>query len=208
MESALQHQDTEHTLLVSISAQILDDLDTEEFRLLAKSAGADILEHIHVQRVKPDPKYFIGSGKAEEIAERVQALEIGLVIFDQALTPSQERNLSRVLNCRVIDRTRLILDIFAQRARTHEGKLQVELAQLDHLSSRLVGLGVSLDSQKGGIGLRGPGETQLETDRRLLRIRIGQLKDKLEKVRQTRIQGRAARQKAAIPTVSPSVGCG
>ena len=202
MESALQHQDTEHTLLVSISVQILDDLDTEEFRLLAKSAGADILEHIHVQRVKPDPKYFIGSGKAEEIAERVQALEIGLVIFDQALTPSQERNLSRVLNCRVIDRTRLILDIFAQRARTHEGKLQVELAQLDHLSSRLVGLGVSLDSQKGGIGLRGPGETQLETDRRLLRIRIGQLKDKLEKVRQTRIQGRAERQKAAIPTVS------
>ena len=202
MESALQHQDTEHTLLVSISVQILDDLDTEEFRLLAKSAGADILEHIHVQRVKPDPKYFIGSGKAEEIAERVQALEISLVIFDQALTPSQERNLSRVLNCRVIDRTRLILDIFAQRARTHEGKLQVELAQLDHLSSRLVGLGVSLDSQKGGIGLRGPGETQLETDRRLLRIRIGQLKDKLEKVRQTRIQGRAARQKAAIPTVS------
>ena len=202
MESALQHQDTEHTLLVSISVQILDDLDTEEFRLLAKSAGADILEHIHVQRVKPDPKYFIGSGKAEEIAERVQALEIGLVIFDQALTPSQERNLSRVLNCRVIDRTRLILDIFAQRARTHEGKLQVELAQLDHLSSRLVGLGVSLDSQKGGIGLRGPGETQLETDRRLLRIRIGQLKDKLEKVRQTRIQGRAARQKAAIPMVS------
>ncbi len=202
MESALQHQNPEHTLLVSVSVQILEDLDTEEFRLLAKSAGADIIEHLHVQRVKPDAKYFIGSGKAEEIAERVETLEIGLVIFDQTLTPSQERNLSRVLKCRVIDRTRLILDIFAQRARTHEGKLQVELAQLDHLSSRLVGLGVSLDSQKGGIGLRGPGETQLETDRRLLRIRIGQLKDKLEKVRQTRIQGRAARQKAAIPTVS------
>lgn len=202
MESALQHQNPEHTLLVSVSVQILEDLDTEEFRLLAKSAGADIIEHLHVQRVKPDAKYFIGSGKAEEIAERVETLEIGLVIFDQTLTPSQERNLSRVLKCRVIDRIRLILDIFAQRARTHEGKLQVELAQLDHLSSRLVGLGVSLDSQKGGIGLRGPGETQLETDRRLLRIRIGQLKDKLEKVRQTRIQGRAARQKAAIPTVS------
>ena len=202
MESALQHQNPEHTLLVSVSVQILEDLDTEEFRLLAKSAGANIIEHLHVQRVKPDAKYFIGSGKAEEIAERVETLEIGLVIFDQTLTPSQERNLSRVLKCRVIDRTRLILDIFAQRARTHEGKLQVELAQLDHLSSRLVGLGVSLDSQKGGIGLRGPGETQLETDRRLLRIRIGQLKDKLEKVRQTRIQGRAARQKAAIPTVS------
>ena len=202
METALHSQDTENTILVSVSVQILDDLDPEEFRLLAKSAGADILEHLHVQRFKPDAKYFIGSGKAEEIAERVEALEIGLVIFDQTLTPSQERNLSRVLKCRVIDRTRLILDIFAQRARTHEGKLQVELAQLDHLSSRLVGLGVSLDSQKGGIGLRGPGETQLETDRRLLRIRIGQLKDKLEKVRQTRIQGRAARQKAAIPTVS------
>ena len=202
METALHSQDTENTILVSVSVQILDDLDPEEFRLLAKSAGADILEHLHVQRFKPDAKYFIGSGKAEEIAERVEALEIGLVIFDQTLTPSQERNLSRILKCRVIDRTRLILDIFAQRARTHEGKLQVELAQLDHLSSRLVGLGVSLDSQKGGIGLRGPGETQLETDRRLLRIRIGQLKDKLEKVRQTRIQGRAARQKAAIPTVS------
>lgn len=202
MESALQQQQAEQTLLVSVSVQILDDLDPEEFRLLASSAGAEILEHLHVQRFKPDAKYFIGSGKAEEIAERVTDLEISLVIFDQALTPSQERNLSRILKCRVIDRTRLILDIFAQRARTHEGKLQVELAQLDHLSSRLVGIGISLDSQKGGIGLRGPGETQLETDRRLLRLRIGQLKDKLEKVRQTRIQGRAARQKASIPTVS------
>ncbi len=192
----------EQTLLVSVSVQILQDMDSEEFRLLAKSAGAEIVEHVHVQRYKPDSKYFIGSGKAEEIAELVDLHEISLVIFDQTLTPSQERNLSKILKCRVIDRTRLILDIFAQRARTHEGKLQVELAQLDHLASRLVGVGISLDSQKGGIGLRGPGETQLETDRRLLRIRIGQLKDKLEKVRQTRIQGRAARQKAAIPTVS------
>ena len=193
----------EQTLLVSVSVQILQDMDSEEFRLLAKSAGAEIVEHVHVQRYKPDSKYFIGSGKAEEIAELVDLHEISsLVIFDQTLTPSQERNLSKILKCRVIDRTRLILDIFAQRARTHEGKLQVELAQLDHLASRLVGVGISLDSQKGGIGLRGPGETQLETDRRLLRIRIGQLKDKLEKVRQTRTQGRAARQKAAIPTVS------
>ncbi|WP_442767709.1 ribosome rescue GTPase HflX [Acinetobacter bohemicus] len=197
-----QHQDSNRAILVSVSVQLLDDLDVEEFRLLAQSAGAEILEHITAQRIKPDPKLFIGSGKAEEIAELAKALEADLVIFDHALSPSQERNLERVMQCRVIDRTRLILDIFAQRARTHEGKLQVELAQLDYLSSRLVGSGISLDSQKGGIGLRGPGETQLETDRRLLRLRIGQLKDKLEKVRQTRIQGRAARQKAAIPTVS------
>ena len=197
-----QKQGGEKTILVSVAIHILEDLDAEEFRLLAKSAGAEILEHVHAQRFKPDAKYFIGSGKAEEIAARVEELEATLVIIDHALTPSQERNLSRIIKCRVIDRTRLILDIFAQRARTHEGKLQVELAQLDHLSSRLVGTGISLDSQKGGIGLRGPGETQLETDRRLLRVRVGQLKDKLEKVRQTRIQGRAARQKAAIPTVS------
>jgi GTP-binding protein HflX len=197
-----RHQGGERALLVSVSVQLLDDLDAEEFRLLAQSAGAEIVEHITAQRIKPDPKLFIGSGKAEEIAERVKELEIDLVIFDHSLTPSQERNLERVIQCRVIDRTRLILDIFAQRARTHEGKLQVELAQLDYLSSRLVGSGISLDSQKGGIGLRGPGETQLETDRRLLRLRIGQLKDKLEKVRQTRMQGRSARQKAAIPTVS------
>ncbi|OTG80044.1 ribosome rescue GTPase HflX [Acinetobacter sp. ANC 4648] len=202
MEYSEQHQGSERAVLVSVSVQMLEDLDEEEFRLLAKSAGAEILEHIHAQRIKPDPKYFIGSGKAEEIAEQVKALEADLVIFDHALSPSQERNLEKVIQCRVIDRTRLILDIFAQRARTHEGKLQVELAQLNHLSSRLVGGRINLDSQKGGIGLRGPGETQLETDRRLLRLRIGQLQDKLEKVRQTRIQGRAARQKAAIPTVS------
>lgn len=202
MEFFEQHQGSERAVLVSVSVQILQDLDEDEFRLLAKSAGAEILEHIHAQRIKPDPKYFIGSGKAEEIAEQVKALEADLVIFDHALSPSQERNLERVIQCRVIDRTRLILDIFAQRARTHEGKLQVELAQLEHLASRLVGGRINLDGQKGGIGLRGPGETQLETDRRLLRLRIGQLKDKLEKVRQTRMQGRAARQKAAIPTVS------
>ena len=202
MENFEQQQGSERAVLVSVSVQILEDLDQEEFRLLAKSAGADILEHIHAQRIKPDPKYFIGSGKAEEIAELVEALEADIVIFDHSLTPSQERNLERIIQCRVIDRTRLILDIFAQRARTHEGKLQVELAQLDHLASRLVGGRMGLDGQKGGIGLRGPGETQLETDRRLLRLRITQLKDKLEKVRQTRIQGRAARQKASIPTVS------
>ncbi|CEI52916.1 MULTISPECIES: ribosome rescue GTPase HflX [Acinetobacter] len=202
MEYVDQSQGGEKTILVTVNVQILEDLDPEEFRLLAKSAGAEIQDHLTVQRIKPDPKFFIGTGKAEEIAEQVENDEIELVIFDQALSPAQERNLERILKCRVIDRTGLILDIFAQRARTHEGKLQVELAQLDHLSSRLVRSRSNLDSQKGGIGLRGPGETLLETDRRLLRIRMEQLKDRLEKVRKTRVQGRAARQKANIPTVS------
>lgn len=202
MEYFERHQGGERAILVSVSVQLLEDIDAEEFRLLAQSAGADILQHLSAQRSKPDPKLFIGSGKAEEIALLVKAEEVELVIFDHSLSPAQERNLERILQCRVIDRTGLILDIFAQRARTHEGKLQVELAQLEHLSTRLVRGWTHLERQKGGIGLRGPGESQLETDRRLLRIRMGQLKDKLEKVRQTRIQGRAARQKAAIPTIS------
>ncbi|ENV47339.1 GTP-binding protein HflX [Acinetobacter brisouii CIP 110357] len=202
MEYFERHQGGERAILVSVSVNMLNDLDDEEFSLLAKSAGAEILHHMTAQRVKPDPKLFVGSGKAEEIAALVAELEAELVIFDHSLSPAQERNLERILKCRVIDRTGLILDIFAQRARTHEGKLQVELAQLEHLSSRLVRGWTHLERQKGGIGLRGPGESQLETDRRLLRIRMGQLKEKLEKVRQTRSQGRAARQKAAIPTVS------
>ncbi len=202
MEYFDRHQGGERAILVSVNVQLLEDLDAEELRLLAESAGAEILEHVTAQRNRPDPKLFIGSGKAEELAELVKTLEAELVIFDHALSPAQERNIERIVQCRVIDRTGLILDIFAQRARTHEGKLQVELAQLGHLSTRLVRGWTHLERQKGGIGLRGPGESQLETDRRLLRIRKEQLKDKLEKVKQTRIQGRAARQKAAIPTVS------
>lgn len=202
MEYFDRHEGGERAILVHVSVQILQDLDAEEFQLLAESAGAEILEQVTAQRQKPDPKLFIGSGKAEEIAQRVESLEAELVIFDHALSPAQERNLEKVFQCRVIDRTGLILDIFAQRARTHEGKLQVELAQLEHLSTRLVRGWTHLERQKGGIGLRGPGESQLETDRRLLRVRMGQLKDKLDKVRQTRVQGRAARQKASIPTVS------
>ena len=192
----------EKTLIVSVNVQILDDIDAEEFYLLTKSAGADIVDHLHVPRQRPDPKLFIGTGKADEIAQIVKTEEIHLVIFDQTLSPAQERNLERVLQCRVIDRTGLILDIFAQRARTYEGNIQVELAQLQYLASRLVRGFADLEQQKGGIGLRGPGETQLETDRRLIKVRISQLKDKLAKVRQTRAQGRAARQKAAIPTIS------
>ena len=202
----MNHLNKQHSgdrvILVSVAVQMLDDLDAEEFHLLAQSAGAEILQHIHASRIKPDAKLFIGSGKAEEIAEEVHALEADLVIFDHALTPAQARNLEKIMHCRVVDRTELILDIFAQRARTYEGKLQVELAQLQHMSSRLIRSRGNLDSQKGGIGLRGPGETVLETDRRLLRIRMGQLKERIEKVRQTRMQGRIARKKAAVPTVS------
>ena len=198
----MQQTDGEHVILVSVSVQILEDLDTDEFALLAKSAGAEILQHMHVQRIRPDAKLFVGSGKADEIAQLVEELEANLIIFDHSLSPAQARNLEKIMKCRVVDRTELILDIFAQRARTYEGKLQVELAQLQHLSSRLIRSRGTLDSQKGGIGLRGPGETLLETDRRLLKIRMGQLKAKLDKVRQTRQQGRVARQKAAIPTVS------
>lgn len=197
-----QPQNKENTLIISVNVQILPDLDPDEFYLLAQSAGAHIIEHLTSSRQRPDPKYFIGSGKAEEIAQWVKDHDIHLAIFDHTLSPAQERNLEKILKCRVIDRTGLILDIFAQRARTHEGKLQVELAQLQHLASRLVRGWGTMEQQKGGIGLRGPGESQLETDRRLIRVRIGQLKDKLSKVRQTRLQGRAARQKAAIPTVS------
>ena len=204
MEDGLgQVQQRERVILVSVAVNMLDDLDVEEFRLLAQSAGATILEHLTVQRNKPDPKFFVGSGKAEEIAQLVEHLEAELVIFDHSLSPAQERNLEKIMKCRVIDRTGLILDIFAQRARTHEGKLQVELAQLKYLSTRLIrGWAAGFEQQKGGIGLKGPGETQLETDRRLIKVRISQLKDKLVKVQHTRMQGRAARQKAAIPTVS------
>ena len=144
---------------------------------------------------------FRSSGKAQEIAEQVLAHNAQVVIFNHALSPAQTRNLERILQCRVIDRTTLILDIFAQRARSYEGKLQVELAQLKHLASRLI-RGFDNERQKGGIGLRGPGETQLETDRRLLRDRIAALYQKLEKVGRQREQGRKARQRAEIPVIS------
>ena len=173
-----------------------------EFKELVLSSGADILAITTTSRQKADPKYFIGSGKAREIAELVKQHKADLVLFNHTLAASQERNLERLIECRVLDRTGLILDIFAQRARSFEGKLQVELAQLKHLSSRLVRGWTHLERQKGGIGLRGPGETQLETDRRLLNIRIKQINKRLEKVAKQREQGRRSRQKAEIPTVS------
>ena len=176
--------------------------DLSEFIELATSAGAEILHTATSSRHTPDPKYFIGKGKAAEIKQQVTEQGADLVLFNHALSPSQERNLEALLQCRVLDRTGLILDIFAQRARSFEGKLQVELAQLRHLSTRLVRGWTHLERQKGGIGLRGPGETQLETDRRLLAQRIKQINKRLEKVRKQREQGRRSRRKAEIPTVS------
>lgn len=176
--------------------------DPREFEELVISAGGDPAEFITGQRATPHAKYFIGSGKLEELQRTVARLDAEVVIFNHELSPSQERNLERELKCRVLDRTGLILDIFAQRARTHEGKLQVELAQLEHMSTRLIRGWTHLERQKGGIGMRGPGETQLETDRRLLRARIKAIHKRLEKVRKQREQGRRARARAELPTVS------
>lgn len=176
--------------------------DLHELQMLVSSAGVNGVEVITASRRAPHPKYFVGSGKAEEIANAVKALQADVVIFNHALSPSQERNLEQLCKCRVLDRTGLILDIFAQRARTHEGKLQVELAQLRHISTRLIRGWTHLERQKGGIGLRGPGETQLETDRRLLRARIKSILRRLEKVQKQREQGRRSRKRAEIPTVS------
>jgi GTP-binding protein HflX len=175
----------------------------EELKQLAISAGISIRGVVEGKRDKPDAKYFIGSGKAEELAEMVKATESRAVVFNHDLSPSQQRNLERLLECRVADRTGLILDIFAQRAKSHEGKLQVELAQLEHLSTRLVRGWTHLERQKGGIGVRGgPGETQLELDRRMLRIRVKQLREKLEKLKQQRGMQRRSRKRSQVMSVS------
>jgi GTP-binding protein HflX len=176
--------------------------DVQEFQELALSAGVQAVKLVLGSRQKPNPKFFAGTGKVEEIQQAVIEAEAEVVLFNNSLTPSQERNLEAELKCRVLDRTGLILDIFAQRARTHEGKLQVELAQLEHLSTRLVRGWTHLERQKGGIGLRGPGETQLETDRRLLRARISSIKALLKKVKKQRAQSRRSRARAEVPTVS------
>ena len=179
-----------------------DEEDLKEFLLLAESAGADVVDCVQGRRQRPDPAFFIGKGKTEEIKQLVAADDIELVLVDHDLSPIQERNLERAIGCRVIDRTGLILDIFALRAHSHEGKLQVELAQLQRLSTRLVRGWTHLERQKGGIGLRGPGETQLETDRRMMRSRIRHLNRRLEKVRNQRGLRRKNRNKIPIPTVS------
>ena len=193
----------EVTILVHISIESdKERKDLIEFEELALSAGAQPAEFITGTRKQPSPNHFVGSGKLEEIAAAVRAYKAQLVLFNHALTPSQERNLEKVFECRVLDRTGLILDIFAQRARSHEGKLQVELAQLEHLSSRLKRGWTHLDRQKGGIGLRGAGETQLELDQRMIGQRIKAIKKSLSKVRSRRELGRRSRSRAEVPTVS------
>ena len=167
----------------------------EELSLLAKSAGVVPVASVTGKRSSPDSALFVGSGKAEEIRDTITDLELDLVLFNHALSPAQQRNLERHLQVRVIDRTSLILDIFAQRAQSHEGKVQVELAQLQHLATRLIRGWTHLERQKGGIGLRGPGETQLETDRRLIGVRVKALRARLEKLQRQRNTQRRSRER-------------
>ena len=189
-----------------LQPQWVGDNDPEalaEFAELARSAGASVIGTLGARIDRPNPKYFIGSGKAEELKEQKLALDADLILVNHALSPSQERNLEALTECRVVDRTGLILDIFAQRARSHEGKLQVELAQLKHMATRLVRGWTHLERQRGGsIGLRGPGETQLELDRRLLAGRVKQLTARLQKVDVQRATARRARQRNSLPLVS------
>ncbi len=175
----------------------------EEFAELARSAGATVVGTLAARVERPNPRYFVGMGKADELKTQRMLLDADLILVNHALTPVQERNLEALTECRVVDRTGLILDIFAQRARSHDGKLQVELAQLKHLSTRLVRGWTHLDSQRGGaIGLRGPGETQLEMDRRLIGDRVKQLQKRLDKVEVQRDQSRRSRQRNALPVVA------
>ncbi len=193
----------ERAILVHLRFSNQDgDSELEELRLLAESAGAEVCGVVRGNRQRPDAATYIGKGKTEEVRDAVLQAQADLVLVNHDLSPAQERNIEKVASCRVLDRTGLILDIFAQRARSHEGKLQVELAQLDHLATRLVRGWTHLERQKGGIGLRGPGETQLETDRRLLRDRVKNLNRRLEKVRSQRLSRRKARSRIPLPTVS------
>ena len=191
----------ERAILVHLSLQAGQE-DLDELKELTKSAGAQPIHIVTGSRQRPDPKYFVGTGKLDEMKLAIVEHQADIVIVNHPLSPSQERNLEKALEVRVVDRNGLILDIFAQRAQTFEGKLQVELAQLKHLSTRLIRGWTHLERQKGGIGLRGPGETQLETDRRLLAIRIKQIQQRLGKVEKQRHQGRSKRKKAEVPTVS------
>lgn len=192
----------ERALVVNVLLGDGADHDSAELNELALAAAVQPVDEISVKRDSPDAKYFIGSGKAAELANSVAQLEVEVVLFGRDLSPAQERNLERLMHCRVIDRTGLILDIFAQRARSFEGKLQVELAQLQHLSTRLVRGWTHLERQKGGIGLRGPGETQLETDRRLLGQRIKQIHERLDRVKRQRRQSARSRKRAQLTTVA------
>ncbi|MDF1796094.1 MAG: GTPase HflX [Coxiellaceae bacterium] len=195
-----RHRGGERALLMYVDCDNGDDY--EEFLSLAFSSGVKVIDVMKVKRKRLEATYLIGTGKVDELVDRVHQNEIEVIITNRTLTPAQGRNLEKRCGCRVLDRTELILDIFASRARSYEGRLQVELAQLQHLSSRLVRGWTHLERQKGGIGLRGPGETQLETDRRLLAMRIKSLKKHLEKVVKQREQSRRGRKRAQVPTVS------
>jgi GTPase len=186
---------------VDFNKSSIDDA-FNEFVQLVESSGLDVVDSIRSPRQTPDAQLYIGSGKADEIAVAAEQHSADVIIFNQSLTPAQERNLENHIHVRVIDRIGLILDIFAQRARSYEGKLQVELAQLQHLSTRLIRGWTHLERQKGGIGLRGPGETQLETDRRLIGQRIKMIKGRLQKVRKQRSQSRQQRKKNDVPVIS------
>lgn len=205
MEIFQEHKVGENSLLIDICFSSKPELNAElsELHGLVHAANWQAVQTISAKRAQPDPKYFCGKGKLEEIKQIIEDKEIDLVVFNHSITPSQERNIEKALNCKVIDRTRLILEIFSQRAQTHEGKLQVELAQLNYAATRLVRGWTHLERQKGGIGVRGgPGETQLELDRRLLRQRIAQIEKRLEKVKKQRGLSRASRQKNEIPTIA------
>ena len=193
----------ERAVLVQLDLDqgMLDDR-LAELKLLVLSAGASVEGVVTGRRSRPDPALFAGSGKVQEVELALRATKGDLVVFNHVLSPAQQRNLERALECRVIDRTALILDIFAQRARSHEGKLQVELAQLQHLSTRLVRGWTHLERQKGGIGLRGPGEKQLETDRRLLGVRVKALKERLARIEKQRKVRRRGRERGDVLTVS------
>ncbi len=198
--------DLPHSVIPKDSPRGLPGLDAEEslaeFRELVTSAGAVVSAELLQRRARPDPATLVGSGKVEEIAGVAASVEADLVLFDHDLTPTQLRNLEAALPCRVLDRTQLILDIFARHARTREGQLQVELAQLEYMLPRLAGRGKSMSQLGGGIGTRGPGETQLETDRRQIQRRIDQLKLNLESVRGVRRQQRQRREAVPVPTVA------
>lgn len=174
----------------------------EEFAMLAKGAGAEVVGTLTARRDRPDAKFFIGSGKADEAVVMAQALFADIVLFDQPLSPAQQRNLERAFNLRVVDRVALILDIFALRAKSHEGKLQVELAQLQHLATRLTRMWSHLERQRGGIGMRGPGESQLEMDRRMIGSKVKTLRERLDRVERQRVTQRRARARGGALSVS------
>ncbi|MEM7408449.1 MAG: ribosome rescue GTPase HflX [Pseudomonadota bacterium] len=194
--------DGDGAVLVHPSGVQASHAEAEELRDLTRSAGVAVVGELNASRRDPDPGHYLGSGKLEELGALRRERDAEVVIFGVPLSPSQERNIERILKCRVLDRTRLILDIFAQRAYSYEGKLQVELAQLEHMSTRLVRGWTHLERQKGGIGLRGPGEKQLETDRRLLNQRVKQIRGRLHAVRARRNLGRRARQRAEVPMIA------